>query len=183
MPYLLYLATDDADVKKTIQERALTYNTNRTDSGFDLEVYGNADSYSPNAGHVLLSTRVKALVVYQNQMNIVDCRVAAFAMMARSSLPGRGWMLGNSVGLIDRSYRNCLLASLVCHDRARLQRAETMPEEGWRGLVGTRVVQVVAPDLQPFQDVIVLENEAEYSQQAALFGVGDRGGGFGSTGL
>lgn len=80
-------------------------------------------------------------------------------------------MLGNGVGLIDRSYRGELKAALVQYDGV----------SRWRSLLGQRVVQIVAPDAQPFDLIQVYTSDVEWQRFVSQFNIKDRGGGHGST--
>lgn len=85
-------------------------------------------------------------------------------------------MLGNGVGLIDRGYCDPLKASLVRHGS---------PDRycNWVQLCqdGRTVVQIVAPDDQPFDHVAVLDSQDAWDGLVAKLRVKDREGGFGST--
>jgi len=169
-PYKLLLYSEDPTVLEVLKKRGAEYVVGHN-SGFDLETVTGPDI--PSKGHhiVLLSTEVKALVLDGSGS------VCAFQLFARSSLPRMGWILVNGVGLIDRNYRDPLKALLYDLNPSGY------PVEAWRCLIGVRVVQIVAPDCQPFVSVTIFDtdgwaNVVKHADAVAP----DRGGGFGSTG-
>ena len=82
----------------------------------------------------------------------------------RSSMYKSGIMLANSVGIIDRTYRGTLKALVTNLNE------HTYPNV----LAGTRVVQIVAPDMGWIKEIKIVDNLSETSRGS---------GGFGSTGL
>jgi dUTPase len=194
-PLILVLWSPDFNVRSILSRRAEGYKASNN-SGFDLEVYVNGNEMTPIVDgwvgcrakrcnpfidtngvslcstQVLLTTQVHAKVVADD--DVPDC--FAFKLQARSSLAGRGWMLGNGVGLIDRGYCDPLKASLVRHGS---------PDRycNWQQLCqdGRTVVQIVAPDDQPFDFIEVLDSQYEWDDLVAKLQVKDREGGFGST--
>ena len=90
----------------------------------------------------------------------------AYWLAPRSSISKSGWRLANSIGLIDATYRGVLMAALDSVDKAPF----TADKQ--------RFVQVVAPSLEPWLDVIVV---SEFPPTSAVTARG--AGGFGSTGL
>jgi dUTPase len=179
----LYVAPDSCPVDdvgavySVLSQRARDYVAGRgsDNSGFDLEVYsGVADQ--TDAPEALMTTRVRAKVFSYDTPGVVY----GHTLMLRSSVPKRyGWMLGNGVGLIDRSYCDPLMAYLVRTPGG--SGAGSAPTS----LHGSRALQVVAPNVQPFEDVVVTRDEAVWRRFLAQYApdVADRGGGFGSTGV
>lgn len=87
-----------------------------------------------------------------------------FTLHARSSLPRYGYMLANSVGIIDQSYRGAIIAALVKFDND----AADLPLPG-------RYVQLVP---HRFHHLLQCETQVETNDTTA------RGaGGFGSSGV
>jgi len=130
-------------------------------------------------GWILLNTQVHAKVISEE----VPGQCFAFDMRARSSLAGkRGWMLANGVGLIDIGYCDHIRASLTKVNSAS---ACPWPElcAGQPGPAIPPVVQLVAPDAQPFDDFLLFQTEQEWTTFLAILEAKapDRGGGFGST--
>src|SRR5271154_6938305 len=107
MGFSLVLYTASPTMRDVLKARAKDY---RADSGFDLEVYDDV-SDGTRVTLRLLDTHVHAKVFFTG-LNIP----AAFLLMARSSLPTRGWILGNGTGLIDIKYCDTLKAMLGCVD-------------------------------------------------------------------
>ncbi len=89
-----------------------------------------------------------------------------FWLLPRSSFSKTGYVMANSVGVIDKSYRGTLKAPIrFLHEADGIKK-------------GQRYFQIVAPDMLPISQVV-------YTKQslAELYPT-DRGtGGFGSTGL
>lgn len=87
---------------------------------------------------------------------------SSFLLMPRSSISKTPLRMSNSIGLIDAGYRGELMA--VCDN---ISEEEYVLEEG------TRLFQIVNPDLKPFGKIVVSDDLTKT----------DRGeGGFGSTG-
>jgi dUTPase len=87
----------------------------------------------------------------------------AFWLAPRSSICKTEWRLANSLGLIDATYRGVIKAALWS-----ITGSGSLEDH-------TRLCQVVAADLQPWSEVIIVE---ELPGPATLRGEG----GFGSTG-
>jgi dUTPase len=175
------LYSKDVATLNVLTARAKQYITS-DDSGFDLEVYEEVTPEKDvRATYKLLDTRVYAKVVDTPDAMSEYYNARAFSLMARSSLPSRGWILGNGVGLIDTKYCDTLKAALVCVDHPT--------SSDWRRLLfGQRCVQIVAPDLQPFGFVKIV-NDYETWLTLCKLTVADgsgaphhRGGGIGRTG-
>ena len=82
--------------------------------------------------------------------------------MPRSSIPKTPLRLSNSIGLIDAGYRGELQAPL-----------DNISDENYLVKAGTRLFQIVNPDLSTFSSINIVDKLSET----------DRGeGGFGSTG-
>jgi dUTP pyrophosphatase len=90
----------------------------------------------------------------------------AYWLAPRSSISKSAWRLANSIGLIDATYRGVLMAALDSVDKASF----TADKQ--------RFVQLVAPSLEPWIDVIIV---SEFPPISAVTARG--AGGFGSTGL
>jgi len=91
----------------------------------------------------------------------------AYWLAPRSSISKSGWRLANSIGLIDATYRGVLMAALDSVDKGVPFVADKQ-----------RFVQLVAPSLEPWLDIIVV---SEFPPTSAVTARG--AGGFGSTGL
>ena len=125
-------------------------------SGFDLhcDVADVNNEYSAYAA--LVGQGCRALAVDK------DGAPHAFWLAPRSSISKTPLSLANSLGLIDATYRGVLKAAFVGVDQYKIATHE-------------RLVQLAAPDLRPWVEVVVVD---------ALPGPGTLrgGGGFGSTG-
>ena len=86
-----------------------------------------------------------------------------YYLYPRSSIYKSGVMMANSTGIIDRSYRNTLMAPVV-----------NLNEYTYPNIVkGSRLFQISSPDLGHISEIRIVENLPETSRK----------GGFGSTGL
>lgn len=176
----LVLYASDPVIVRRLRQRAAQYN--HEDSGFDLEVTaeptGNVQIWEQE---VLLTTGVRAKVIGDEEAAAASIPCYAFHLQLRSSVPMRtGWFLGNGVGLIDRGYCDELKAYLMTSRTDLTMEGKT--KTPWPSLLDTRVVQIVAHDLQPFRDIIVLDNPEAWLRLIARTAAPDRGGGLGSTG-
>jgi dUTPase len=72
-------------------------------------------------------------------------------------------MLANSVGIIDRTYRNTLMAPVT-----------NLNEHTYPNVVkGTRITQIIAPDMNWIKEIKIVNSLPETNRK----------GGFGSTGM
>jgi dUTP pyrophosphatase len=74
-----------------------------------------------------------------------------------------GIMLANSVGIIDKSYRNKIMAAVTNLNE------HTYPNV----IAGTRITQIVAPGMGHIREIKIVDSLPE----------SNRKGGFGSTGM
>jgi dUTPase len=86
----------------------------------------------------------------------------------RSSIYKTGLIMANSMGVIDRSYRGTLKAPVWCIDKITFQ--NNFAE---RGFEGTRLFQVLAPDMGHINEVRIVDYLPNTTRGE---------GGFGSTG-
>jgi len=126
-------------------------------AGFDLFVPDDV-VFAPNEKK-LVSMRVKVVL----QKNMFECSTPVhYWMLPRSSISKTGLMLCNSVGVIDQSYRGELMAFLWNTTDSPVTVSK-----------GSRLVQIVAPDMGWISRVEVV-NELDNTSRGS--------GGFGSTG-
>ena len=125
-------------------------------SGFDLhcDIADVNNKYSAYAALVGQGCRAVALDK--------DGNPRAFWLSPRSSISKTPLQLANSLGLIDGTYRGILKAAFIGTDEYPI-----MPHE--------RLVQLAAPDLRPWLEVVVVD---ALPGPATVRGAG----GFGSTG-
>ena len=128
-------------------------------SGFDL--FCDATRVQEFGCSSLVEQGCRALAV-----NTVTGLPMAYWLAPRSSISKSGWRLANSIGLIDATYRGVLMAALDSVNKASF----TADKQ--------RFVQLVAPSLEPWLDIIVV---SEFPPASAVTTRG--AGGFGSTGL
>lgn len=132
-------------------------------SGFDLYCDANDVTYQYGEGAAVVGTGCRALAVDPTG------RPRAFWLAPRSSICKTKWRLANSLGLIDATYRGVIrgaFSSIDADDR-RFQ------ADNHRN----RYVQLVAADLEPWTEVIVVDE----LPGATTTHRGE--GGFGSSGV
>lgn len=135
------------------------YRDNTDNAGVDLYYAGDTWSFQPSEGRVL-DMGVKASMMRINPL-MADAFVH-YWMPPRSSIWKNGVTLANSIGVIDRTYRGNLMAAVHAFRASEIER-------------GTRIVQVVAPDMGNITEVHLCP--------VGLIDNTERGeGGFGSTG-
>ncbi len=155
----LHLYVEDENLQNMYREVIAEHNRkiNQSvfaDSGFDLFL---PRDYSLTEGVSKINYEVKS-AMYDSSGN--PC---AFCLYPRSSLYKSHLRMTNSVGIIDRGYRGNLASMFDVVEPVDLKH-------------GQRLVQVCAPDLEPFF--------VELTSQLERLGRTERGtGGFGSTGV
>ena len=160
--YILYLVVEDAEFQKGPEQGGSSYynftycGTHNDNAGFDLVTAETFSTDTTEKAH-LLDLGVRAMMVRKDTGESVH-----FWLAPRSSIYKTGYMMANSMGVIDRSYRGVLKAPVVkvCPGAAGFQRGE-------------RHFQIVAPDMGWIEDVRRVRSLPETAR-------GD--GGFGSTG-
>lgn len=83
-----------------------------SDAGFDVTIIGRKDNNDNNPRDSVLTP-----ILFHTGLKLQPPEGYYFELVARSSLQKRGYMLGNSIGIIDNSYRGELLVSLVKFDQ------------------------------------------------------------------
>ena len=131
-------------------------------AGYDLKIVVNQP---PTTTAVLVGLGVKPRMVRKTiyEAGLVLEEDSHFSLEPRSSIFKSGFMMANSRGIIDRSYRGELKAPVISVGSLN----KSME-------AGTRLFQVVAPDMGNIEEVCFVESLPETSRGA---------GGFGSTGL
>ena len=130
-------------------------------AGYDLKVVVD---HTPATVATLVPLGVKARMVQFTPMNdsvelVEDCH---FTLEPRSSIYKTGFIMANSRGIIDRSYRGQLMAPLISVG-SKLCSIEK----------GTRLFQIIAPALGYIKEVAYVDSLPETVRGE---------GGFGSTG-
>lgn len=157
--YKLWLVLDSPFVKEgghyPFTKRELPANEN---AGFDLYTcstvqHGAASVAAPQ----LLDLGVRAMMT-----RIETGETVHYWLLPRSSIYKTGYMMANSVGVIDRTYRGVLKAPII-----RVSDLASGFEQGKCHF------QIVAPDMGWIREVEVVESLPETARGA---------GGFGSTG-
>jgi len=142
-------------------ENYATENRSNDNAGVDLYTVESWNSTDQPVKLLDLGTRARMVKVtpiddYHNHEEEVH-----YYVYPRSSIFKSGIMLGNSTGIIDRTYRGNLKAVAV------------PLMNGPKVEVGTRIVQVVAPDMNHIREIKIVTSLPETSRGS---------GGFGSTG-
>jgi len=153
--YTLYLKIDDNTIATNKYYQKLAENVSTDNAGVDLVTCENW-----NSGHAeahLLNLGVSAMLVRTDTEEPVH-----YWLLPRSSIYKTGYMMANSVGVIDKTYRGILKAPVV------------QVGQGAKGFVATeRHFQIVAPDMGPIEAIKIVDSLPETGRGA---------GGFGSTG-
>lgn len=164
--YTLWLVIENEELKKNpyynFKEKLFPENAN---AGFDL--ISTDSSFTPSTGNqqlYLSDLGVRAVMTRGNELT--PSATVHYRLVPRSSIYKTGYMMANSEGIIDRTYRGVLKAPLVFA-------AQANPPENAGLWPGNRYFQIVAPDLGWIYAVRIVENLPST----------ERGnGGFGSTG-
>ena len=140
-------------------------NTN-TNAGVDMYVVGNYDGQTviDSAKPTLLNLGTAARMVKVTENEEEDVH---FWLAPRSSIFKTGLMMANSMGIIDRSYRGTLGAPVYPVVPAQFR------EFANGGIQGSRLFQIVAPEMGWIKEVRIVTSLPETSRGT---------GGFGSTG-
>lgn len=164
MYYTLYLQIEDAEFAKAREEGGPEYynfaymKRDTENAGFDLLTAGTMPGRTlAGSTASLLDLGVRAMLI-----NDSTKKPTHYWLLPRSSIFKTGFMMANSVGVIDSSYRGVLKAPVVqvANEAAGFNR-------------GDRHFQIVAPDMGAITAVRRVDSLPETSR-------GD--GGFGSTG-
>lgn len=165
MPYHLFIQVNDEGVKQHYEKAVKTFNNKRgdthRDSGFDLFVTERIDSNSFSGVGALTVNHKVACAVYERVLDDI-LTPAGFYMFPRSSISKTPYRLANSVGIIDSGYRGHLMGKID-----KVYDVEHVVN------VGDRMFQICAPDLSPFERVVLVDSLDETERGT---------GGFGSTG-
>jgi dUTP pyrophosphatase len=146
----LQLYTFDSSVRSLYT----TLDTGRN-SGYDL--YLPSDTMFPPHKVVFVNFNITGKCVDDNG------NTHAYLLMQRSSISKTTLRMANSVGLIDQDYRGSIMAAL-----------ENTSDQEVSFPRGTRLVQLVQADLQPFK-VEFTKSKLDTTERGE--------GGFGSTGI
>ena len=128
--------------------------TERDDSNAGFDLFTPEDGDTENVA-LLLPLGVKARLVRITECEEIDSH---YWPLPRSSIYKTGFMMANSVGVIDKSYRGELKVPVIGKGVAK---------------AGERYFQIVAPDMGWIKEVRIVSELPETSRGA---------GGFGSTG-
>jgi dUTPase len=158
--YKLWLVVEDEDFKKApYYDYSVELNDENLNAGFDLFT---AEEFS-GPGPALVSLGVRAMMTRMDTGETVH-----YWLAPRSSIYKTGYIMANSLGVIDRSYRGVLKAPVVlCAAQAGEGAAAGVLKRG------DRHFQILAPDMG---HIAVIVRCSELPATAR----GD--GGFGSTG-
>ena len=133
--------------------------TNRCDDNAGIDLYSVESWNSKDESVKLLDLGTRARMVRVDSDG--SEHDVHYYVYPRSSIFKSGIMLGNSVGIIDKTYRGNLKAVAV------------PLTSGPNVVAGTRVVQIVAPSMGWIKEIHIVSSLSETSRGS---------GGFGSTG-
>jgi dUTPase len=159
--YTLWLVPESEEAKKayTFKEKLFPKNEN---AGFDLVSADSSFAVATGHRNMYLSDLGVRAVMTRGDTLTSDATVH-YRLVPRSSIYKSGYMMANSEGIIDRTYRGVLKAPVVFLGHA--EHPGIWP--------GNRYFQIVAPDLGWIRAVRVVD----------ALPSSERGeGGFGSTG-
>lgn len=152
--YKLWLVIEDDAVRAAL-EGSSTLERSNENAGFDLLA---AEDFK-DEGPALLNLGVRAMMTRLDTGEPVH-----YWLGPRSSIYKTGYVMANSLGVIDSSYRGLLKAPVVC---------VTTPSVAAGFKQGQRYFQILAPDMGWIKEVEIVSTLPETAR-------GD--GGFGSTG-
>ena len=150
--YTLYIKIKESSATKYYEK--LFQNTTTDNAGVDLmtcEAWTGTEPYLLNLGVSAMLTRT------------ATGEPVHYWLLPRSSIYKTGYMMANSAGVIDKTYRGILKAPVV--------RVGGSDSKGFA--FGDRHFQIVAPDMGPIHDIQLVDLLPETLRGA---------GGFGSTG-
>jgi deoxyuridine 5'-triphosphate nucleotidohydrolase len=138
-----------------------TERLNGDNAGYDLKIVTELE---PTSKAVLVPLGVKARMLRNTHFGdtvtlVEDCH---FTLEPRSSIYKTGFIMANSRGIIDKTYRGQLMAPTVS-----LGSCTTTVNSG------TRLFQIIAPDMGHISEVVYVDSLPDTVRGA---------GGFGSTG-
>lgn len=154
MVHVKFILSLDKEVENLQRERILSYD--RENSGIDLILTEDVD-FEPFETKII-SLDVKILVIDDLSEPL------PYYLYPRSSISKTPLMFANSVGIIDKTYRNELKCSI-----------KNVSLEKYTAKKGVALCQICSSDLTPFKSIHIDENLRNYSYTG-------RGEGFGSTG-
>ena len=158
--YKLWLVAEDKDlIRAPYYDYTRLSNHDNLNAGFDLFT---ADDFS-GSGPALVSMGVRAMMTRLDTGEPVH-----YWLAPRSSIYKTGYIMANSLGVIDRSYRGVLKAPVV---RSAAQAGEGALVASLKR--GDRHFQILAPDMGWIKEV-------EFVEELPATARGE--GGFGSTG-
>jgi dUTP pyrophosphatase len=154
--YRLELLVSDA--AKALYAPIATEDRSNDNAGVDLFVAVEPELLTGLLGVVLVKLGVKARMV-----RLSDGEEVHYWLAPRSSIFKNNLYIANSMGVIDRSYRGMLMAAVGIINTL----------EDTKLPVGTRIIQILAPDMGHIKEVRLVESLPETARGS---------GGFGSTG-
>jgi deoxyuridine 5'-triphosphate nucleotidohydrolase len=131
-------------------------------AGYDLKVVYDQIPLD-DAALVPLGVKARMLKETKYDGEVIVIEDSHFTLEPRSSIYKSGFMMANGRGIIDKTYRGQLMAPLVSVGQTK-RHIEA----------GTRLFQILAPDLGHISKVVYVESLPESTRGE---------GGFGSTGL
>jgi dUTP pyrophosphatase len=164
LTYTLWLVPESDEAKKAYDFKEKYFHTN-DNAGFDL-ISMDSSFVKDKGNRILYLSDLGVRAVMTRGDTLTPEATVHYRLVPRSSIYKTGYMMANSEGIIDRTYRGVLKAPVVFV----AQNAE-IEHPGLSA--GNRYFQIVAPDLGWIRVVRVVD-ELPPTERGA--------GGFGSTG-
>lgn len=170
--YTLYIKTDNEYLKSKYSEHGFF---NVGDSGLDLFCPKDVNVPCGGTKFVELDIKCEMIEKVEDSNGNVQERNVSYYLYPRSSICKTPLILKNSVGIIDAGYRGEIKGAFYntpsWDDMNSVIRSQTPPE--YLIKKGTRLLQICAPNLEPFEFMLVDE----------LSDTSRGSGGYGSTGI
>ena len=142
--YLLKIKPDNDEVMEMYKSHKTFH---KGDSGLDLFIVKDEHFKLHETRWVSLGIKCEMVKIDEkgNETNV------SYYIYPRSSISKTSLRLANNTGIIDAGYRGNLTAALDCTPYGKTSETEYMIKKN------DRLVQICAPDLQPFDFVLVKE--------------------------
>ena len=143
-------------IKLLSPEHSKFYNVKKnyeSDSGFDLYSIKNVTIEPWKVGTIEFGIAAAPFLSNEND------RLSGYYLYPRSSISKTPLMLANSVGIIDYSYRGPILAKV-----------RNLSDEPYTVTEGTSLFQLCSPNLEPFNEIILVDNLDNTQRGSCGFG-------------
>jgi dUTP pyrophosphatase len=159
-PNVVDANTIDLYKSKAVDHNASLLSDPHPNSGFDIFFLGDETFFGMNSKMVDFGIKCE-MRLYDTINN--QSKPTGFYLYPRSSISKTPLMLANHVGIIDSGYRGYIIGAF-----------RMLSTGSWSANRHDRLLQICAPNLEPFLVQIVEQNNFEETSRGS--------GGFGSTG-